>query len=78
MLHMYTKRIDDPGLIPALLAADIQFGAVKASPELQHANLSLVDDLHAVHNVFVDTIAEPHWLDMNLCTEVKRAGTRSG
>ena len=31
---MYTKRIRDPDLIPALMAAGVQFGAVKARPEL--------------------------------------------
>ena len=31
---MYTKRVRDPDLIPALMAAGVQFGAVKARPEL--------------------------------------------
>lgn len=34
VLHMYTKRIHDPDLIPALIAADIQFGAVKVRKSL--------------------------------------------
>ena len=41
MNNLYTKRINDPSLIPALLAAGIQFGAVKVVSCPIHSESSL-------------------------------------
>lgn len=46
MNYLYTKRINDPSLIPALLASGVQFGAVKV-------NTFYMYSIHSHHDKFL-------------------------